>query len=108
MPAYQLDKLQKVQNVAASLVFIENKFCHIIYLQALSNLTGDPYRAHCSINRVPRFKFNNIYKVIRCPQKDNRIISENTKLHVQEIVTPLLLKLQWLPVEFRINFKILL
>ena len=44
-----------------------------IYLQALSNLTGDPYRAHCSINRVPEFKFNNIYKVIPCPQKDNRI-----------------------------------
>ena len=59
----------------------------LFYLQALSNLTGDPYRAHCSINRVPRFKFNNIYKVIRCPQKDNRIISENTKLHVQEIVS---------------------
>ena len=47
------------------------------YLQALSNLTVDPYRAHCSINRVrvPKFKFNNIYKivVVRCPQKDNRI-----------------------------------
>ena len=58
-----------------------------IYLQALPNLTGDPYRAHWSINRVPKFKFYNIYKVIRCPQKDNRIISENTKLHVQEIVS---------------------
>ena len=56
-------------------------------LQALSNLTGDPYRAHCFINRVPKFKFNNIYKVIRCPQKDNRIIGENTKLHAQEIVS---------------------
>ena len=59
----------------------------LYYLQALSNLTGDPYRAHCSINRVPTFKFNNIYKVIHCPQKDNRIIGENTKLHVQEIVS---------------------
>ena len=49
--AYQLDKLQKVQNVAARLVFMETKFCHI---------------------------------------------------------TPLLLKLHWLPVEFRENFKILL
>ena len=67
--------------------FLVYSFILFIYLQALSNLTGDPYRAHCSINRVPRFKFNNIYKVIRCPQKDNRIISENTKLHVQEIVS---------------------
>ena len=67
--------------------FLVYLFILFIYLQALSNLTGDPYRAHCSINRVPRFKFNNIYKVIRCPQKDNRIISENTKLHVQEIVS---------------------
>ena len=23
----------------------------------MSNLTGDPYRAHCSINRVPKFKY---------------------------------------------------
>ena len=59
----------------------------LYYLQALSNLTGDTYRAHFSINSVPKFKFNNIYKVIRCPQKDNQIIGENTKLHVQEIVT---------------------
>ena len=28
-----------------------------INLQALSNLTGDLYRAHCSINRVPKFKY---------------------------------------------------
>ena len=63
------------------------QFLRGVYLQASSNLTGGPYRAHCSINRVPRFRFNNIYKVIRCPQKDNRIISENTKLHVREIVS---------------------
>ena len=64
------------------------KFFLFIYLfTRFANLTGDPYRAHCSINRVPKFKFNNIYKVIRCPQEDNRIISENTKQHVQEIVS---------------------
>ena len=51
VPAYQLDKLRRVQNVAARLLFMENKFCHI---------------------------------------------------------TPLLLKSHWLPVEFRVNFKILL
>ena len=49
VPAYQLDKLRRVQNVAARLVIMENTFCHI---------------------------------------------------------TPLLLKLHWLPVEFRENFKI--
>ena len=49
--AYQLDKLQRVQNAAARLVFMENKFCHI---------------------------------------------------------TPLSLKLHWLPVKFQVNFKILL
>ena len=32
-------------------------FIYLFYLQALSNLTGDPYRAHCSINRVPKFKY---------------------------------------------------
>ena len=49
VPAYQLDKLQRVQYAAAMLVFMEHKFCHI---------------------------------------------------------TPLLLKLHWLPVKFRVNFKI--
>ena len=29
----------------------------VVYLQALSNLTGDPHRAHCSINRVPKSKY---------------------------------------------------
>ena len=51
VPAYQLDKLQRVQNAAARLVLVENKFCPI---------------------------------------------------------TPLLLELHWLPVKFRVNFKILL
>ena len=51
VPAYQLEKLQRVQNAAARLIFMEHKFCHI---------------------------------------------------------TPLLLKLHWLPIRFRINFKILL
>ena len=39
---------------ALDIIFI---FYLFIYLQALSNLTGDPYRAHCSINRVPKFKY---------------------------------------------------
>ena len=51
VPAYQLEKLQRVQNAAARLIFKEHKFCHI---------------------------------------------------------TPLLQNLHWLPVKFRINFKILL
>ena len=51
VPACQLDKLQRVQNAAARLFFMEHNFCHI---------------------------------------------------------TPLLLKLHWLPVKFRVNFKILL
>ena len=51
VPAYQLEKLQRVQNDATRLIFKEHKFCHI---------------------------------------------------------TPLLQNLHWLPVKFRINFKILL
>lgn len=37
--------------------------CNYIYLYALSILTGDPYRANCSINRVPKIILytNNIY-----------------------------------------------
>ena len=51
LPAYQLNKLQRVQNAAARLIFQETKYCH---------------------------------------------------------VRPLLYNLHWLPVEFRIDFKILL
>ena len=51
LPAYQLNKLQRVQNAAARLIFLESKYCH---------------------------------------------------------VRPLLYNLQWLPVKFRIDFKILL
>ena len=51
IPAYQLEKLQRIQNAAARLILKESKFCHI---------------------------------------------------------TPLLMTLHWLPVKYRINFKILL
>ena len=51
LPAYQLQKLQRVQNAAARLIFMERKYCHI---------------------------------------------------------TPLLQKLHWLPIKYRIQFKILL
>ena len=51
LPAYQLNKLQRVQNAAARLIFQESKYCH---------------------------------------------------------VRPLLYNLHWLPVKFRIDFKILL
>ena len=51
LPAYQLNKLQRVQNAAARLIFLESKYCH---------------------------------------------------------VRPLLYNLHWLPVKFRIDFKILL
>ena len=51
LPAYQFDKLQRVQNAAARLIFQESKYCH---------------------------------------------------------VRPLLYNLHWLPVKFRIDFKILL
>ena len=51
LPAYQLNKLQRVQNAAARLIFLESKYCH---------------------------------------------------------VRPLLYNLHWLPVKFRIEFKILL
>ena len=29
LPAYQLQKLQRVQNAAARLIFMERKYCHI-------------------------------------------------------------------------------
>ena len=51
IPAYQLEKLQRIQNAAARLILKESKFCHI---------------------------------------------------------TPLLMTLHWLPVKYRIHFKILL
>ena len=51
LPAYQLNKLQRVQNAAARLIFLESKYCH---------------------------------------------------------VRPLLYNMHWLPVKFRIDFKILL
>ena len=51
LPAYQLNKLQRVQNAAVRLIFLESKYCH---------------------------------------------------------VRPLLYNLHWLPVKFRIDFKILL
>ena len=51
LPAYQLNKLQRVQNAAARLIFLESKYCH---------------------------------------------------------VRPFLYNLHWLPVKFRIDFKILL
>ena len=51
VPTYQLNKLQRVQNAAARLIFQESKYCH---------------------------------------------------------VRPLLFNLHWLPVKFRIDFKILL
>ena len=51
IPAYQLEKLQRIQNAAARLILQESKFCHI---------------------------------------------------------TPLLMTLHWLPVKYRIHFKILL
>ena len=51
LPVYQLNKLQRVQNAAARLIFLESKYCH---------------------------------------------------------VRPLLYNLHWLPVKFRIDFKILL
>ena len=29
LPAYQLNKLQRVQNAAARLIFLESKYCHV-------------------------------------------------------------------------------
>ena len=38
-------------------ISVSKKDFLFIYLQALSNLTGDPYRAQCSADTVPKFKY---------------------------------------------------
>ena len=51
--------------------FLVKLFIYLFYLQALSNLTGDPYRAHCSINRVPKIAVYELLYIMLIQQNVN-------------------------------------
>ena len=49
IPAYQLEKLQRIQNAAARLILKESKFCHITPLLMTLHWLPVEYRIHCKI-----------------------------------------------------------
>ena len=120
IPAYQIQKLQRVQNSAARLVFEESKFCHITPLLRALHWLPVPYIElflkflSLTFKAIHILALTYIFELV--PLKDtgvgtilDQIMANFSTFHHASLFPPLVMDLFiWLPLNYGMIFPFLL